>query len=119
MTHTSPDTKTFWLSFVEQDQFLGVAIVDVTIEEAAAMFTEQLDRFPNARPGAEWFGAAIRKAWQHGCNPGGQVGCADITERITPETPRYVLMQKDELRQRGFLGHEDETPSQHQGHTAD
>lgn len=68
-------TRTFWLSFVdpfgaEGQRFLGVCIVDVIEEEAEA---EKRLLPKTALSGAEWVGAAARRAWRMRCNPGGQM----------------------------------------------
>ena len=96
--------KTFWLCFTDEErpaeqQFLGVAVIDVTDEEAAAAKGDLHDRHPHAQQeGAEWLAAAIQLAWRHHCNPGGSIMFVDITD--DPEAvgmPRNRLMSKDEL----------------------
>jgi hypothetical protein len=82
-------TRTFWLSFVDDtrpkgERFLGVCIIDVDDEDAADVKEFQTRRFPNAVPGSEWLGAAIRKSHQMCCNPGGVVGAVDITNAAPP-----------------------------------
>lgn len=96
--------KTFWLSFVdpagrEGHRFLGVAIVEVTDTEAAAALVDVRARFPQARPGAEWIAAAARKAWERGCNPGGEVGTMEMSPNatISDRLPRYQLLSRAEL----------------------
>lgn len=88
----APKTQTFWLSFCDGDrpvgqQFLGVCVIDVNEEEAAAILPKMLLRFPMAQENAEWIAAATRKAHEHKCNPGGQVLTFDITG--LPQTARY------------------------------
>ncbi len=73
-----PETRTYWLSFVDPDRpsgqkFLGVCIVDVTDADVRAVRDEVRAKFPTARDGAEWIAAASRCAWTHGCNPGGEI----------------------------------------------
>jgi hypothetical protein len=70
--------KTFWLSFVDEDRpegdrFLGVAIVQVTEADVAAVLPQLNAQFPHRLPDSEWIAAATRKAHRLGCNPGGQV----------------------------------------------
>lgn len=100
-------TRTFWLSFADEnrpsgDQFLGVAVVDVTDAEieAARPFLP-----PTARVGAEFIMAAIRKAHALGCNPGGQVRLTEVPVIMMAETPRGVLLSRAQLV---TLGHIDE-----------
>jgi len=104
--------RRFWLSFADDDrpkgqQFLGVCIVEVTEDEAARIKDELRVRFPRHGEGAEWMAAATRKAWTLGCNPGGEVATADITDMPLPNGattwPLNRLLQKDELQQLGFL----------------
>lgn len=110
------ETRTYWLSFCDPDkpagtQFLGVAVVDVTAEDASdPMNVIRCLGSPEPEE-AIWLAAAITKAHATGCNPGGQVQAADLTAfRDHPEakamldkTPRHTLMPKDEL---AALGHE-------------
>lgn len=99
-------TKTFWISFVDTDKpkgerFLGVAIVEVTDEDVAAMQEEIELKFPNRLPGAEWIAAALRHAHDAGCNPGGQPGSIEMDEESLKHldgVPRDRLLSKDELR---------------------
>ncbi len=49
---------------------------------------------------------ASRKAWQMGCNPGGEMASADITDAPVPEgleLPLHRLMQKPELQRLGLI----------------
>jgi len=100
-------TKTFWLSFTDQrrpagDRFLGVCVVEVNETHVALAM---MDLPPQAAPGAEWIKAAIQRAWDCGCNPGGQVGSMEILEselRHLNTTPRDVLLSREQLRE---LGH--------------
>ena len=100
---------TFWLSFVDEhrrpgERFLGVAIVEVCDDEYQLSKVEgQLRGWPND-PYSVWTRAAVDKAWQLGCNPGGQVGSVMIeAEALPSDTPRGKLMQKDELARRNLL----------------
>jgi len=103
--------RLYWLSFCDDDApkgeaFLGVSVVPVTAEEAAAMLPVVDARFPNHAPGAEWIAAASRKAHLTGCNPGGQMMSLDIThvpEFQTADLPMLRLMQKAELVERGLI----------------
>jgi hypothetical protein len=96
-------TKRFWLSFCDANkpkgrQFLGACIVEVTDADAADAKADIDVRFPQHMEGAEWLAAASRKAWLLGCNPGGEVLSADVTDTVMPEgTPIGVLMDKAAL----------------------
>jgi hypothetical protein len=98
--------RTFWLSFVDPDrpegqQFLGVTVVDVSDNEVASIVDEIRDRFPNAKAGAEWIAAATRKAWSLGCNPGGEVGCAELPSETCGHVPRNRLLTREEAARFG------------------
>jgi hypothetical protein len=105
-------TRTFWLSFCDPhkpigDQFLGVAIVQVTEADADAARAIVLARFPHARRGADWIAAATRKAHELGCNPGGDVLSVDVTDHwpppADPDVPLNRLMDRHELTVRGLM----------------
>jgi len=106
---SEPTTRTFWLLFADDEPpegkgFLGVCVVDVTAGDAATAKQVIARRFPNAQPDAEWIAAAIRHAWAHGCNPGGEIATYDITGQAQAETvPRNRLLQKDELLALGLI----------------
>jgi len=89
--------RTMWLSFADPDtgKNRGVAIVDVTDEEIASAKVWLIATHPNHQPGAEVIKAAITKAWDTGCNPGGEVASSEISPDV--EAPRNRLMQRDEL----------------------
>lgn len=96
--------KTFWLSFCDSsrpkgDQFLGVAVVDVNEEDAAEALMDLLVRFPLAQEGAEWIAAAVRKAHETGCNPGGAVASLEMPPEWPhlDTCPRNVLLTKARL----------------------
>lgn len=94
-------TKTFYLSFADDDGFRGGCFVDVTDEDAAACRPRLL---PQSQPGAEWLLAAVRAAHLHGCNPGGGVMCAEIPPDKLAQLPhafeRYRLYTEAELQAR-------------------
>jgi hypothetical protein len=99
--------KTLWLSFSDPDrqpgeQFLGVAIIDVTDLDAAEARAYLRVHRPQAQPDAEWILAAIRKAHRFGCNPGGQVLSSEIPHDAPG--PRGVLMDREELSRRKLAG---------------
>lgn len=104
-------TRRYWLSFAdskrpEGQRFLGVCIVEVDEEEAEDQKRRIDVQFPEHKENAEWIAAASRKAWEMGCNPGGSVQAADITEATPPsgvEMPLYRLLSKDELDRLGLL----------------
>jgi hypothetical protein len=103
--------KTFWLSFVDGDrapgqQFLGVAIVDITDEEAAEALVEVQAKFPHARDGSEWLAAASRKAHLMACNPGGEMLSVELLPEHAESLPRYRLLSRDELTSLGEAEHD-------------
>jgi hypothetical protein len=91
----------FWLSFCDADrpkgqQFLGACVIEVTAAEADAAALDVLLRFPFAQPEAEWLAAAVTKAHQLGCNPGGQVASREVPYNH-PNLARYrygILMDR-------------------------
>jgi hypothetical protein len=105
------NVRRYWLSFVdttrpEGEGFLGAAVVEVNKDEAAAAKVAIDEQFPNHAEGAEWVAAASLKAWLLGCNPGGEMATADITDAPVPEgieVPLGRLLQKDELQQLGLI----------------
>lgn len=97
--------KTFWLSFCDDsrpvgEQFLGACVIDVTDDDAENSHTLIQQVFPDAMEDSNWIAEAIRKAHVEGCNPGGQVASADISD-APPDMlalyPRNRLMSKVEL----------------------
>jgi hypothetical protein len=100
--------RTFWLSFTDPDrpkgeQFLGIALIDVTDADAARAKTEVAARFPHAREGSEWIAAATQVAWAMGCNPGGEMLTIDVTgEYDTDKLPRNRLLSKADLNDCGI-----------------
>ncbi len=104
-------TRTYWLSFCDNDrpagqQFLGVAVVDVTEKDRAEAEVITREKWGERDEEVYWLGAAIRKSHQEGCNPGGEVASARIDEFITPETPdcpRHRLLSKAELQALGHM----------------
>jgi hypothetical protein len=101
--------RIYWLSFVDDDRppgsrFLGVAIVRVTEDHAAELRDELAERFPNARPGAEWIAAAVRRSWRLGCNPGGEIATSEIPEEDWPRVEAYLgrLLSTADLDRAGF-----------------
>jgi hypothetical protein len=109
-------TQAWWLSFCDSDrptgdQFLGVAIVDVTAVDAAAVAGDVTQRM--VRHGkvptfeAVWMAAAIRKAHQTHCNPGGEVAAVRIDDNPQYPTrgahlPRHRLLSIAEMRALGM-----------------
>jgi hypothetical protein len=101
-------TRTFWLSFVDRDapagqRFKGVCIIDVDELEAGMMKREVDARFPHHAADAEWLAAATRKAWEYGCNPGGEVGSMELV--TTHPAPRNRLLTREELTRWGQRAH--------------
>ena len=91
-----PSSKFFWLSFADDAGNLGCCIVAVTEEEADAALEQITQAFPHAAPGAEWIAAAAAKAWEMGCNPGGEMLATPIPD--TRNFPLYRLMSKAEAK---------------------
>jgi len=94
--------KTYGLEFVDPEtgQFLGVCVIDVTVEQAA----DELPSLPpQAMPGAEWLSAAVRRAWVVGANPGGQVRIGEVDPILAAQLPRNRLMLEPELAERGLI----------------
>lgn len=100
----STTSKVFWLSFCDGSrptgqQFLGACLVSVTAEDAGLSAVDVALSFPFAQPGAEWLAAAIRKAHELGCNPGGEVASAEVSAD-NPNLSRYpmgVLLDRDTI----------------------
>ena len=90
----APD-KVFWLSFCDVDkpegqQFLGACLIQVSEADAMDALVDILLRFPHAQEGAEWLGAAVKKAHRLGCNPGGEVASMEV-ELDNPNLSRFQL----------------------------
>lgn len=101
--------RLFWLSFCDPEkpqgqQFLGVAIVEVTREDAALASIIVAMGFPNALPGAEWIAAASSVARQHGCNPGGEIQACELGPMFPTNVPRHTLLSKAQLEALGVAG---------------
>jgi hypothetical protein len=103
-------TRTYWLSFCDPDkpegqQFLGVVVIDVSEEDAAAAKPVIDVLFPRHDAGAEWIAAAQRKCWQLGCNPGGQVAAFEkpAAYEWPADVPRGRLLQRGELEALGVV----------------
>jgi|SRR5580765_5989839 len=100
--------KTFWLSFTDPDrpkgeQFLGVAIIDVTEADAALAAAIVAARHPHAQPSANWIAAAIQRAWDTRCNPGGEIMSIDVTgEHEAEKAPHHCLLSRADLRELGL-----------------
>jgi len=96
-------TRTFWLSFCDSDrpvkqQFLGACLVDVDENDAAAALAVIRRRFPRAKDGAEWIGAASRKAHAMKCNPGGEMLSIDVTGHPNlAKFPRHRLLSRADI----------------------
>jgi hypothetical protein len=95
--------RVFCLSFCdsrrpEGDRFLGACVVDVTDEDVREARTMLALQFPNARNGAEWLSAAIRRAHREHCNPGGDVLGFDISNDPSADRfPRNTLLSRSEF----------------------
>lgn len=100
--------RTFWLSFADDEtgKNLGVSVVD--LDEAAIeiarieLFEIRREEFPHARKGAEVIMAATRAAREHGCNPGGQVICCEVTTApFVGQLPRNRFLTTEETQMFG------------------
>lgn len=104
-------TRTYWLSFVDPDAaighaFLGVAVVDVSTQDAAVAKRLIARKYPHAQRGAEWVAAAIRRTWESACNPGGEVATVRLTAAelaAGPTIPRNRLLSKADLLELGLI----------------
>lgn len=100
-SHAPPATRTYWLSFSDENrptgaQFLGAAVIDVTerdVEQSFGYVTERRAQFGLPAPPVDtvWIAAAIRKAHEANCNPGGEVASIRIDDRpeFTVQGPKY------------------------------
>lgn len=96
--------ETWWLSFVDPhrppgSRFLGVCVIDLSDDEVALALAQQ-PLPPTALPGADRLAGALWKAWEMGCNPGGEVQAS----QVSPDCPvtRNHLHQKANLREWGY-----------------
>ena len=82
--------STFWLTFNEDDRFMGVAIFDMVEEENARLGTAEI----------------AEKAWELGINPGGAVLVLDVTgdPRIKLEHKNRLILDDDLLIRLGSRG---------------
>lgn len=107
-------TWTIWMSFTDPTrptgtQFLGVCVVDVTDEEAAAAAATLRAIHPRAQPGpeAERLWVAMQRTHRLGINPGGEIAShqapRDVVDQIMPNCPRDRLMDLVELDSRGLI----------------
>jgi hypothetical protein len=96
-------TRTYWLSFVDPDRprgerFLGVVVVDVTEEDAAAALAVH----PHMADQEEgpWIAAAIRRCWKARVNPGGDVSSRRVDgapAAILSRYPRLTLLSRADV----------------------
>jgi hypothetical protein len=105
--------QTWWLSFCDSarpkgSQFLGVAVVDVTEDDAyhggrvgdAIRAAHGLGALEDDE--TVWLAGAVHKSHQTGCNPGGAVASFRIDQQplfatVGPKYPRHQLLSKAEL----------------------
>ena len=98
-------TRTYWLSFVdlgkpEGERFLGACVVDVT-ERDRKRVRKLAPFLDDHGDDAQWIATAVRKAHEQGCNPGGEVGTADISnapDQVLRAYPRNRLLSKAEIQ---------------------
>ncbi len=102
--------KSFWLSFADDNGFLGACVVDVEAPEDPACLCEVCKSSPNAG----WNLAAVRKAHQLKVNPGGDVRIMELNRDLTMTDllPRNKLLTKDQVKALGAtrVDIEDEIP---------
>ena len=86
-------------------RFLGVCVVEIDDTDIADAQVDLDERFPNHRPGAAIVTAALDKARDLACNPGGEV----LSNVIPPEDyprfedlPRGRLLRRADLTRYGF-----------------
>lgn len=93
----------WWLSFVDADgRFLGVAIVDVGPSDLDEALVSLIERGMNTDDVAQAIGAAAARAWQLGCNPGGQVAAFQLPSGVSiPGQYRRRLLNKAEAEAAG------------------
>ena len=92
-----------WLSFVDDEaepRNVGCCVVEISEAEIDAARLRVFAEFPHAKPGAEAIAAAVSKAWQLGCNPGGEVMAVQIPDDTA--VPIGRLMDMAELKARGL-----------------
>jgi hypothetical protein len=94
------ERRFYWLSFVDArrrrgDRFLGACVVEVT--SADALLT--LAKFPTMhdKENGPWVAGAAAVAWREGCNPGGEVGAAELPPEAAALYPRNTLMTKAQI----------------------
>jgi hypothetical protein len=92
--------KTLWLSFVGEDGFRGVTVVDVSpAEEAQALadFPEMADKIKGPT-----ILAAVQIARDFDANPGGEVA-GIVLEKPLPAHLKNRLLQKADLKEAGLI----------------
>jgi hypothetical protein len=97
---------TFWMSFTDGDDghFLGVSIVEVSDDDVALAALFMPLTHPNAMDGSEVLYAAVTKARETGCNPGGQIASWVIPDEALFKlngVPRHTLLSRDDLERFG------------------
>jgi hypothetical protein len=102
-------TKVFWLSFADPDrpkgeQFLGVSVISVTEADRVEAHRDVLKKFGEVRENADWYAAAIRKAWLLGINPGGQIGITELSE-MPPNLPLDCALTPEQIEAFGRKAH--------------
>lgn len=103
--------RAYWLSFVDPDRpkgerFLGVSIVQVSDEEVEAQ-REEAAGWAEPERGME-IAAAVAKAWDMGCNPGGEVQGFRIDqapkfEELKDKIVFHQLLSEADLAERGLV----------------
>ena len=83
--------QTWWLSFVKDNQSLGVCIVEPESEEL-----EEDDK-------KGWLAEAVRMAWMMCCNPGGSVGAhrldhLETWQKNKDRFPKNRLLSVEDIR---------------------
>lgn len=94
--------KTVWLSFVGDDGFRGVVVVDVSEEEEASALALAGQIFPGHQDASGTVLAALRTTHRTGCNPGGHVECTELDPERLPAVARNTLFSKADLQALGL-----------------
>lgn len=97
--------KTIWLSFADPDapkttQFLGVSIVDIDEEDEKAALASHPTMFDKQK--GPTILAAVTKARDMHCNPGGEVRGMELVAPVAPQW-KNRLLNVSELRAAGFI----------------
>ena len=104
-------TQLLWLSFTDPDrpegeQHLGCCLVEIDADDHDTARAEVAANLTHAKPGTELIWAAVRKAHEMACNPGGEVAICDVTEtdnQALLALRRHRLYSRQELEAAGMI----------------